>query len=136
MKQMDRPIPKSYWVVPGRLLAGEYPGQSDDEVTRKRIDALIEAGFDMFVDLTNSNETWPYLNVLLDEAKIYQVEAAHLRFPIGDFGLPTAYQMNSILDSIDQKSGKWAQNLSALLGRHWADRYDGGLLPRQKRENR
>ena len=102
MKQIDRPIPESYWVVPGRLLAGEYPGQSDDELTRQRIDALIEGGFDLFVDLTNSNETWPYLNVLLHEAKIYQVEAAHLRFPIGDFGLPTAYQMNSILDSIDQ----------------------------------
>jgi predicted protein tyrosine phosphatase len=102
MKQIDRPIPESYWVVPGRLLAGEYPGQFDEELTRKRVDALIEANFDLFIDLTQSNETWPYLDILLHEAKIYEVEATHLRFPIGDFGLPTPQQMNSILDTIDQ----------------------------------
>jgi polymorphic toxin system DSP-PTPase phosphatase-like protein len=102
MTDIDRPIPESYWVVPGYLLAGEYPGELDEEITRKRIDALIEAGFDLFIDLTKSNETWPYLNILLDEVKIYEVEATHLRFPIGDFGLPTSQQMNSILDTIDQ----------------------------------
>jgi len=102
MKQIDRPLPESYWVVPGQFLAGEYPGQHDEELTRQRIDALIEAGFDLFVDLTKPNETWPYLNILLDEAKIYEVEAIHLRFPIGDFGLPTAEQMNAILDSLEE----------------------------------
>ena len=102
MKQIDRPLPESYWVVPGRLLAGEYPGEPDEEITRKRIDALIEAGFDTFIDLTKSNETWPYADILLNEAKIYEVEATHLRFPIGDFGLPIPQQMNSILDAIDQ----------------------------------
>ena len=25
----DRPIPNSYWVVRGRLAAGEYPGSKD-----------------------------------------------------------------------------------------------------------
>ena len=102
MTEPERPILESYWVLPEHLLAGEYPGELDAERTRKRIDALIEAGFDMFMDLTNSNETWPYLNILREEAKIYEVEAVHLRFPIGDFGLPTSQQMNSILDSIDQ----------------------------------
>jgi hypothetical protein len=102
MTLMDRPIPESYWVEPGRLLAGEYPGHLDEGLARKRIDALIEAGFGMFIDLTKSNETWPYTNILHEEAKIYEVEAIHLRFPIGDFGLPTSLQMNSILDAIDQ----------------------------------
>ena len=100
---INRPIPESYWVVPGRLLAGEYPGEPDEEPTRKRIDALIEAGFDTFIDLTKPHETWPYANILLEEIKIYEAEAAHLRFPIGDFGLPSPEQMNSILDAIDQK---------------------------------
>jgi hypothetical protein len=84
------------------LLAGEYPGDPDEERTRKRVDALIEAGFDMFIDLTYSNETWPYLHILQEEAKIYEVEAIHLRFPIGDFGLPTQQQMHSILNTIEQ----------------------------------
>jgi hypothetical protein len=102
MTEPDRPLLESYWVLPDRLLAGEYPGVPDEERTRQRIDALIEAGFDMFIDLTKSNETWPYLNLLYEEAKIHEIEAVHLRFPIGDFGLPTPPQMNSILDSIDQ----------------------------------
>ena len=98
----NRPLSESYWVVPGHFLAGEYPGLLEEELTRRRIAALIEAGFDTFIDLTKSNETWPYVNILLDEARIYGVEAAHFRFPIGDFGLPTSQQMNSILDTIDQ----------------------------------
>jgi len=89
-------------VQPDHLLAGEYPGEPDEERTRQRIDALIKAGFDMFTDLTTSNETWPYVHILQEEASLYQVEALHLRFPIGDFGLPTSQQMNSILDSIEQ----------------------------------
>ena len=101
MTQLHRPLPESYWVLPDHLLAGEYPGELEEERTRKRIDALIEAGFDRFIDLTNSNETRPYSNILQEEAKIYEVETVHLRFPIGDFGLPTPLQMNSILATIE-----------------------------------
>jgi hypothetical protein len=46
---MDRPIPESYWVEPGRLLAGEYPAQFNNELTRLRIDALNQAGFKTFI---------------------------------------------------------------------------------------
>lgn len=96
-----RPIPESYWVEPDRLLAGEYPGQFDGEMTRKRIDTLIQAGFDTFIDLTRPNETVAYLRILLDEAKLYEVEVQHHRFPIGDFGLPTPDLMKKILDTLD-----------------------------------
>jgi hypothetical protein len=44
--EMKRPLPESYWVVPGHLLAGEYPAVFEAEQTRQRIDALLEAGFD------------------------------------------------------------------------------------------
>lgn len=99
---MDRPISESYWVIPGRLLAGEYPGKFEAEQTRQRIDALLEAGFDTFTDLTHPNETWPYADILAAEARIYEIDASHLRFPIGDFGLPTVKQMNAILDSLEE----------------------------------
>ncbi|HLO14321.1 MAG TPA: hypothetical protein VK206_05805 [Anaerolineales bacterium] len=102
MTELNRPISESYWVIPDRLLAGEYPGLPDEELTRKRIGALIEVGFNLFIDLTKSGETWPYTNILLAEAKIYEVEVTHQRFPIGDFGLPTSEQMNSILDALDE----------------------------------
>lgn len=99
--QEQRPIQESYWVEPGRLLAGEYPAHFDAERTRKRIVALLEAGFDTFIDLTKPNETVAYIRLLLDEAKLYEVDVKHLRFPIGDFGLPTPELMTRILDTID-----------------------------------
>jgi predicted protein tyrosine phosphatase len=101
-EQPKRPIPESYWVEPGQLLAGEYPAHFDSESTRKRIDSLLEAGFDTFIDLTRPNETVAYIRILLDQAKIYDVDVKHHRFPIGDFGLPTPELMTSILDTIDE----------------------------------
>ena len=96
-----RPIAESYWVIPGRLLAGEYPGSPNEEQTRKRIDALLEAGFDLLIDLTRPDEMWPYITILLEEAKFYEVAVKHQRFPISDFGLPTPEPMKAILDTID-----------------------------------
>ena len=103
MNDSTRPISESYWVEPGRLLAGEYPAHFDTEETRKRIDALLQAGFDTFIDLTKPNETVAYIRLLLDEAKTYDVNVKHHRFPIGDFGLPTPEKMTSILDTIDSE---------------------------------
>src|SRR5215208_2843395 len=102
MTELPRPISESYWVETGRLLAGEYPGEYDEELTRKRIDALIEAGFDTFIDLTKAGETFPYAHILKEQAAAYGVKAVYGRFPIGDFGLPTSRQMNTILAAIEE----------------------------------
>ena len=101
MDNPNRPISESYWVEPGRLLAGEYPGDYDDEQARKRIAALVKAGFNTFIDLTKANEMSPYLNILIEQSQAYHVNVKHQRFPIGDFGLPAPEQMMSILDMID-----------------------------------
>lgn len=101
MNELERPISESYWVEPGRFLAGEYPGRFDAEVTRQRIDALVEAGFNTFIDLTKPGETVPYLAILEEQSQAYDLEIRHHRFPIGDFGLPTPGQMKSILDQIE-----------------------------------
>jgi hypothetical protein len=97
-----RPIPESYWVEPGRLLAGEYPGKFDQDITRQRLDTLIEAGFNTFIDLTKADETVPYIPLLHEEARVYDADVQHHRFAIGDFGLPTPAVMKSILDTIDE----------------------------------
>jgi hypothetical protein len=101
----DRPILESYWVVPGRLLAGEYPAQLNEEVTRNRLAALIEAGFNLFIDLTQpdeADEALPYREALLETAHDRNMPVTHLRFPIGDFGLPSPEKMNLILAAIDE----------------------------------
>ena len=108
MPKQDRPLPESYWVEPDRFLAGEYPARFETESTRQRIDSLLQAGFDSFIDLTRPNETITYLRILLEEAKLYNIKVHHQRFAIGDYGLPTPDIMKSILDAIDidLKDGK------------------------------
>ena len=99
---LKRPVAESYWVKPGYFLAGEYPGHFSQEHTRKRIDALIEAGIDTIIDLTRPNETTPYLKLLQEQSRAYGVEVRYHRFAIGDFGLPTPELMKSILDQLDE----------------------------------
>ncbi len=78
---MDRPLPNSYWVIPGRLLAGEYPGDPDPAQARRRLARLREAGIDSFVDLTEEDELPPYSLWLPKQAE-------YLRSAIVDTGVP------------------------------------------------
>ncbi len=101
MSGPDRPIPESYWVIAGHFLAGEYPGSFDQEATRRRAQAFLEAGFDTFIDLTTPDELLPYLPIFEAQARATAGEISYRRFPIPDFGLPESGQMTSILDAID-----------------------------------
>jgi len=44
-----RPLPNTYWVQPGHLLAGEYPGSPDDEEMAERLHAVLRE-FDAIAD--------------------------------------------------------------------------------------
>lgn len=41
MKTHPKPIENSYWVVPGKFLAGEYPRDYDEESSQATINALV-----------------------------------------------------------------------------------------------
>lgn len=97
----ERPIPETYWVEPDRFLAGEYPGRPNDELTRQRLDRFLAQGFDTFIDLTTEGEMPSYHPILIEQARIYGLTVRHLRFPIGDFGLPTREGMVATLNAID-----------------------------------
>ena len=75
------PLPNTYWVVPGRLLAGEYPGGQSVEETRQRLAKLLAAGIRCFIDLTQPDELEPYDTEL-------PVSVDYHRLPIRDHGLP------------------------------------------------
>jgi len=75
------PLANSYWVVPGRLLAGEYPGGASPEATRARLRLLTAAGVATFIDLTQPGELASY------EAEL-PAGVEYLRKPIPDHGLP------------------------------------------------
>lgn len=102
MTTLDLPISNSYWVIPNRFLAGEYPGAFGEERVRKRLDALLEAGLDTFIDLTHENELPDYAPLLRERAAYYQKDVRVHRLPIRDFGLPTRAGMIATLNVIDE----------------------------------
>ena len=88
------PLRNSYWVLPGRLLAGEHPGGKSREQTRQRLKQLLDAGVECFIDLTLPAELPPY-----DVDLPLGVE--YLRKPIDDHGLPEKREhMEEILDCV------------------------------------
>ncbi|HET7757547.1 MAG TPA: ADP-ribosylglycohydrolase family protein [Steroidobacteraceae bacterium] len=90
------PLPNCYWVLPGRLLAGEYPGGASTELTRERLQRLLEAGVECFFDLTRPGELAPYHPEL-------PVSIDHVRKPIPDHSLPEKREhMAEILDRLGQ----------------------------------
>lgn len=93
MSERHGPIPDSYWVVPGRLLAGEYPGAADDAAARAKLGLFRDAAIDCFVDLTEEGEysLRPYAEDTFE----------HRRLAIRDGGCPTQEEMRLVLDTID-----------------------------------
>jgi protein-tyrosine phosphatase len=93
--------PDCYWVEPGRLLAGEYPGGLEDDVARRKIGALLDAGVRTFVDLTESGELVSYEPALAVEAEARGVSVRYHRHAIRDLDVTTVEGMRAILDVID-----------------------------------
>jgi Dual specificity phosphatase, catalytic domain len=78
---LNRPIPNSYWVKPGRLLAGEYPIGADYTDARARLARFREAGVNYFIDLTQAGEMPAYSHLL-------PVHTKYLCSPIEDSSVP------------------------------------------------
>jgi ADP-ribosylglycohydrolase len=94
------PVDNAYWVEPGRLLAGAYPGAGGEEATRSRLSRLREAGIDCFLDLTEPGELAPYEQLL--PGPYGRDAVVYLRKPIRDHGLPRdTGEMVEILDELD-----------------------------------
>ncbi len=112
MKQ-NLPFDRSYWVVPGKLLAGYYPGAPDRDGTVSKLGSLLDAGIRAFIDLTEEMELnrWGIglvayeddLKVVADGMGIPDV--SYYRMPIPDLGVRPKEAMREILDTIDREIG-------------------------------
>jgi ADP-ribosylglycohydrolase len=94
------PLPNSFWLEPGRILAGEHPSAAGPEALPDRMRRLLDAGIECFIDLTEPGELASYENFLaLPSARR---DAHYLRKPIRDHGVPdSAERMQEILDALD-----------------------------------
>jgi hypothetical protein len=101
------PIRDCYWVVPGLLLAGEYPYSFVEEEGRARLRAFLEAGIRLFVDLTQEEESGrsgvldPYAEALAEEAQAMGVPVRVVRHPVKDMGVPVDGGLERIVEELE-----------------------------------
>ncbi len=107
-KSPGKPFERSYWVVPGKLLAGCYPGDLDARGTAARLAGLLDAGIRCVIALTEAAEgrhdgepSAPYESALKALARERGVRVKVERHAIRDMGVPTPDEMRRTLDAID-----------------------------------
>lgn len=84
-----KPISNSYWVEPGRLLAGEHPGHWDETVARRRISGLLDAGIRRFIDISGRSDKVSAYDQLLEKiCRERGIVAEYLRLPLGEIDPP------------------------------------------------
>jgi protein-tyrosine phosphatase len=91
----------AWWVEPGRLLAGEYPGARTPEKTRQKVQLIVDAGIDSIVDLTTPHDGLePYERDLIAAAEQAGRQVRHYAYPIPDMGVLTDEGYDAIVARI------------------------------------
>jgi hypothetical protein len=109
MKEISKvPFNRSYWVVPGKLLAGGYPGSEDPIEEERNLKGLIQAGIRHVISLLEPQEydrpddPYPlYVDHMESIAETMKISVTFDQISIKDFSVPTERQMVRILNQID-----------------------------------
>jgi len=96
-----RPLPATYWVVPGRLLVGEHPASRSRADSMDRLRRFLLAGVTCFVDLTEPTELPAYEPLLpLTTPEGRRIE--YMREPIRDHDVPPDDErMSQVVETVD-----------------------------------
>ena len=105
---MSRPFHRSYWALPGQLVAGCYPGHPDSARRDEKLAGLVRAGVTLVVNLMEADEkdhqgrafagyAESFLALSHASGRTARVE----RFAIRDQSVPTVEFMRTILAAID-----------------------------------
>ncbi|MFH2143167.1 MAG: dual specificity protein phosphatase family protein [Bacteroidota bacterium] len=107
------PFPRSYWIIPGKFLAGHVPTDKDMFLSDKKISNLLNLGINCFINLQDKNEKdddgnlFPkYEDILDDISKSQGRKICFYRFPVTDLSTPSKEFMKEILDTIDNSINK------------------------------
>jgi hypothetical protein len=104
------PFPGTYWVVPGTLLAGAWPGGQDAKTTDQRMQALLDCGVRSVINLMSEEEAFdgsagahfhPYEDTLEKIGETRGIVVEIERYTIEDANTLTEQAMELILDAID-----------------------------------
>jgi len=102
------PFSRSYWVVPGKFLAGCYPGSEDQQQALQKLTGLIDSGTRTVINLMEQSEfNWAgkafegYEKQMQSIAVSMGHSVSFERMPIKDTWVPSRIEMIEILDRID-----------------------------------
>lgn len=94
--------PGTYWIEPGRLLAGAHPSSRSMGDTLQRLEALVRLGVTAFIDLTERGEAAPYAQLLPEQGRGGRtIECMRMALP--DHKVPaTPRLMTEILEHMER----------------------------------
>ena len=102
------PFNRSYWVIPGKFLAGCYPGSEDQQQALQKLTGLINSGIRTVINLMEQNEfNWAGKAFEGYEKQMQSITISmggsvnFERTPIRDTWIPARIEMIEILDRID-----------------------------------
>ncbi len=100
LRTLIKPFANAYWLVPGKVLAGEYPLTADVEESAVRLQNLLLTGVTTFINLTQDHERNSYAGSL---PLTFGGRAVDMeRWAIKDHDAPDSVEyMTLILDRID-----------------------------------
>lgn len=105
------PFPRSYWVEPGLILAGCYPGDLEKGKAQAKLEALLAAGIRSVISLMEPDEVGHggaafkrYDSLLWKLAREQGLELSLHCLPIRDQSIASTAQMTRILDTIDAET--------------------------------
>lgn len=107
------PFARSYWLVPGSILAGIYPGAPDPPQAEAKLGALLDCGIRVIFNLMSEDETvynghpfQPYETTFQRLAQERKVKVECLRFPIPDLQVPSSQTMRDLVRAFDRFTGE------------------------------
>lgn len=98
----------SFWVVPGLLLAGPYPGSLKKAEVERTLNDMLRIGITTFIDLTEEREIGrrgeplrPYSPLLGRIARRRGVGVSYMRMAIRDVSIPKPWEMEATIAAIE-----------------------------------
>jgi protein-tyrosine phosphatase len=98
------PLQDSYWVLPGKLLAGPHPGGASGPETERRASLLLATGIRCVVNLTEHHEEKSeqrYEEAFSRLARERELEVHCIRYSLWDGTCPSEAAVAELLDVID-----------------------------------
>ena len=118
IKMTSKAIKNSYWVVPGEIMAGAFPGSYEDFNAKLRLRSLFDEGIRAFINLQEEGEMarsdkgynenyWDFFRIFLKNSNEPEIDGGLVRrFSIPDKSVPSVELMKEILNEIDELHSK------------------------------